>query len=205
MRMFLAIGALYIGVPAFVLLAWTVDLWAKSFDFPREQRLATTFLVCAATAGMAGFVVLASFVMEQATGLVVVSLLAFLLLPPLGLLLWTLYDIDLRVVYGGALVGLAGVVGLHATTTPLVLSVAIVTGLAVLGIALAGEIPSRRFRRYVDMLQRACSCCGHKQRALHELADMGPAGEGAIMQYLNSSEGRSEGRVQKEWRAARQR
>jgi hypothetical protein len=203
--MFLAIGGLYLGVPAFALLAWTVDLWAKSFDYPMEQRLARIFLVCAAMAGMAGFVVLASFAMERATGLAVVSSLAFLLLPPLAVMLWTLYDVDLRLVYVGALVGVAGVVGLRATATPVVLSVAVVAGLAVLGIALAGEVPSRRFRRYVDMLQRACSCCGYKQRALHELADMGPAGEAAIMEYLNSSDGHNESRVHEEWRAAKQR
>lgn len=201
MRTLVTIGGLYVGAFGFALITWTADLWAKSFDFPLEQKRAKGFLAFAATIAMAAFAILASVVMTSGTGPIVISLTTVLLLPPFALILWSLYNVDLRLVYFGAVLGLFGAVS--AIPTLLVLEVGVVAGVAVFGVALVAEIPSRRFRRYSDTLSRACSCCGYKQRALHELAAMGRTGKEAIMKYLESPEGRNESRVQEEWRTFR--
>jgi hypothetical protein len=200
---FLAVGGLYASTLAFVYVAWTVDLWAKSFDLPRAQRLAKALLFVVAATGLAGFALLATFAIELTHGATAVSGLAILLVPPLALVLLTLYLVDLRLVDAGAFVGLASVAALQATVRPVVVPLVAGLGLAILALSLTSVTPRWRFHRYARSLERDCSCCGRKQRALHELADMGVRGEAVIVRYLDSPEGRMETRVQEDWRRYR--
>lgn len=203
MQTAVALVALYLGALAFGLIAWTADLWAKSFDFPRAQLVAKIVLTVTAATGATAFVALASFLLASQIGPARMTALALFALPPLAAILWSLHDIDLRLVYLGAI--LAPLVLLHARmpNSAALLPVALVASLAILSVALVSQVPGLRFRRYSAMLQRACSCCGYKQRALHELLAMGRAGEEAIVKYLQSPEGRAESRVQAVWRECR--
>jgi hypothetical protein len=201
--LFLMLGGIHAGALGFVLIAWFVDLWAKSFDFPRVQKLAMALLALVAASGMAGLSGLAMCAIQLVHGPVLVGTLAILVVPPFALVLWMLYDVDLRVVDVGALGGLVIAARSGATTTPPAVALAAGVGLALLALAFMSMVPGRRFRRYARSLQRDCSCCGLKQRAVHELAGMGVRGEATILAYLASPEGRRDNHVQDEWRRCR--
>jgi hypothetical protein len=204
--MLLALAGVYVAAPALVCFSWFIDLWAKSYDLPWEQRVAKSVLTISVAAAFGGCALLAGHVLEQAGTLVTFWTAVAALAPPLATLLWSVYDVNWRSVYAGAVVGLLG--SLRAYPIPptrVQLRVAVIVAACVVGLAAVSELRSVKFRRYLRILQRACSCCGYKQRAVHELCALGASGDDAIRLFMSQAESQYETHVRDEWRRCRPR
>jgi hypothetical protein len=163
---------------AFYFVSWFVDLWAKSYDLSWEQGLGKVALWALSVITVAGTALTVARVLEGAfwLGLIVA-------LPAGVVLLWTLYDLNWRGVYAAALLGLLGALVLRSSES-YVRGVLLCSMAGVLGVWLVSEVGEIRFRRYARMLERGCSCCGYKQRAVHELCAFGVLGEVQVRRYL---------------------
>jgi len=202
--MLLALLALYAFVPAFFCLSWFIDLGAKSYDFPLVQRVAKGVFAGCAAAAFGGAVLVADRALMSVDSVVPVAVTSLLVAPPFAALLWCLYDVDWRPVYGAAIVGALGASrAMPGAPSRSLIVVAFSVAIPIMALALVRERRSVKFRRYVQMLDRACSCCGYKQRAVHELSALGPQGDDAIREYLAQPGARYETRVLEEWRTCR--
>ena len=204
--MLLAVAGVYVAAPALVCFSWFIDLWAKSYDLPWAQRAAKSALTISVAAALGSCALLAGHALEQTGALVTFWAAVAALAPPLATLLWSVYDVNWRSVYAGAVVGLLGSLRAYpAPPTSVQLRVAVIMATCVVGLTVVSELRSVKFRRYLRMLQRACSCCGYKQRAVHELCALGASGEDAIRLFLSQTESQYETRVRDEWRRCRPR
>jgi hypothetical protein len=201
--MLLALVGLYTFAPAFFCLSWFIDLWAKSY-VPLAQRLAKGVLAGCAAATFGGAALLAGRALMSVNSVAAIAATSLVLVPPFGALLWSVHDVDWRSVYAGAIVGALGALrAMPGTPSTSLIVVALSVVIPIMGLALLRERRSVRLRRYARMLEKACSCCGYKQRAVHELCTLGPQGEDAIREYLAQPDARHETHVREEWRTCR--
>jgi hypothetical protein len=197
--MLLALLALFAGVPVVVFVSWIIDLWAKSYDFPRAQQIAKVALVALVTLAFTCATALANRALGAAgTPLELAAVTVFVALP-IAALLWLVHDVDWRPVYAGAVVSPpATMLILTASSDSVRLLAAIMTAVAAV-LAVRREVHGVRFARYARMLQKACSCCGYKQRAVHELYALGSKGRETILAFLDDPGSQYETRVRDEW------
>jgi hypothetical protein len=200
--MLVALLTLYLAVPIVVFVLCFIDVWAKSYDFPRAQRIAKGVLTGFVALTCAWSVLLASRALDAAgTGQefwLVAAAEAF----PLATLLWLIHHVHWSV-YAAAAVGSPA--AFFARPTPTIAQLLVAAGITAVVVALAmrRELHNVKLRRYARMLQHACSCCGFKQRAVHELSAMGSAGEERIRLFLDQPGSRHETRVRDEWNRCR--
>jgi hypothetical protein len=196
--MLIALAVLYVTVAVLAGVFLFVDLWAKSYDFPRTQVVAHVALGAAFGGGLAGCALAAELALQGASGKLASWALLPLVAVPLLTLLALTYWADWRVVYFSGLAGLASVGHLRGPR-PSIVGMAVVVGV----LALVSEIPRVRLRRYKVSLERGCSCCGDRQKAVHQLVALSASGISVINAFLSSPEGRTETRVMDEWRRSR--
>jgi hypothetical protein len=191
--MLIPLLGMYVTVLAFVVFSWLVDLWAKSYDLPAQQRIAKSALTACSALALGGSAAMSAVAFDRAAaGLHWIVLVAAA--PAVAILLWVLYELDWRPVYVGAFLGLVGARVLLGA--PLSAVGLMVIGVVALG--LVSESGPLRFNRYVRTLEDGCSCCGYKQRAVHELVALGPIGETEVRRFLAQASAAYETRVRDE-------
>jgi hypothetical protein len=193
--MILSLALAYASILAMAVAWGFVELWAKSYDIPDAQRVATAvetaiFVAAAYAVGTLG-IALAS------TPLTATRLLLWIaFLPPLLALFWCVHDLDWRHVYCAAAIGCAlSIIGrVELGSLQAIIPMAMASGIT--GMAMYREQSAVRLRRYTAMLQSCCSCCGYKQKAVRELCSLGNAGQSRVRDYLRANR---ESRVEDEW------
>jgi hypothetical protein len=194
----LAVAGLYLAAPGIALSLWLVDLWAKSYDWPKVQVAAKCASAVLCMGGAAAVLLLGSTALGATGGRW--CLAASAVVPPLALFVWSVGDVNWRGGYIGALCGAATAAHFGpSAAVPLAVMVAI----SIATVGLAQEVPPIRFWRYSRTLAESCSCCGDRQRAVHELAGFGERGAAVVEAFLASTAGRYETRVSEEWRTCR--
>jgi hypothetical protein len=184
----LSLAGLYAVVPAAFFALWFLDLWAKSYDLPVERLLAMAGLVVVVAVVSAG----CSWLAARVTTLEVSGMARFALwlviVPPVAAWVWALADLNWRATH---LAAVAGIVATMLASRPLprrATECLAVLVLLVAGVAVVNEHPRYRLGRYARALRHSCGCCGYKQRAVHELCALGPAGEAHVRSYLREAQ-----------------
>jgi hypothetical protein len=175
----------YGTIPALVVVWSLVELWARSYDLPNVRRVAIAaeiiiFLLSGWAVGELAWAV------GSRSSAHVLSWAA--ILPPVAALLLTMHDLDWRHVYASATVGV--LLPLFGRSAPSGNAMLVPVGLALvmIGMLVHREFASVRLRRYTTALVTACSCCGHKQKAVREFFQLGDAGERVVREYLGKND-----------------
>jgi len=197
--MLLALLVLYTGVPVVVFVSWIIDLWVKSYDFPRAQQIAKVALVALVTLAFTCANALASRGLGAAGTRLELSAVTVFVALPIAALLWLVHDLDWRPVYASAVVSPPAAALFLTSSSDCARVLAVLTTAVAAALAVRREIHEVRFARYARMLQKACSCCGYKQRAVHELYALGSKGRKTILAFLDDPGSQYETRVHQEW------
>ena len=198
----LGLMAIYLTLPLAFLVLWFVDLWAKSYDLPVIQLFAKATLMGVSAVLAAGLAHLGWGVWDGAGAQLGPWVIWVALSPAAVGFVACLGELNWRCVYAAALVGGGAALRLEGLPRPLVLFLGAML-LAILVLAAYNETPHVRVARYAYSLRHHCSCCGYKQRAVHELRAAGPSGEQVISEYLRALEGWQETRVREAWARCR--